>query len=246
MGEPPALVRVHLRVLTENSNVFKKMLTLPDSKLRDAPIAIPDVLEHFKGVMHVYYGPFLVPLPDDPNLDFFLGVLRVATKYRFMLARKWAVEKLRVDWSVGSARLSQLPFPYTKEIASDAIKVINAARELYVREFRGVAFWILWAAPAHADNVHAYASMHADDILLMVQGTQSVHEQIGSSKLQLSSSRDYVLSQIRQSVLTTYHLLDIKPEDSNSAASAERISVFGGRTGNGIKFSQPFPFPRKK
>jgi len=218
MGEPPNLFRLHRQALTENSDIFKDMFDLPPSASAEGassenPIRLPDDPEHFGGVLHLYYGQFLAPLPDDPDLDFVLGVLRVATKYRFMLARKWAVENLRVDWSLQSPRWLQL-FPYPKNVVSDAIKIINASRELQVREFLGSAFWVLWATTPHDENASLYASMHADDILLTVRGAQSAYARWGSMipSDPTTNPTKTLVSKYRTSILSIYGLLNVEPE----------------------------------
>jgi len=218
MGEPSKLFRLHRQALTDNSDIFKDMFDLPPSVSAEGvssenPIRLPDDPEHFRGVLHVYYGRFLMPVPDNPDLDFVLGVLRVATKYRFMLARKWALENLRIDWSITSPQWSQLT-SYSRDVVSDAIKIISASRELQVRELLGSAFWVLWATTPHDEDVSLYASMHIDDILLMVRGTQSVYEQWGRARFSSSpqSIKIDLISRWRQSILATYNIWNVEPE----------------------------------
>jgi len=179
LGAPPKLFRLHRFALTKYSEVFRDMFGLPspagaaEGNSDENPIRLPDEPSHFNGVLNTYYGDILAPIPDSPDIDFTLGVLRVAFKYRFVLARDRALKTLRSGWSKDSLEWKRLlTATRSPSVLADAIKVINASRELQLQEFLGPAFYLLWISDPHKINATHYASMRPEDIVLLVEGTR--------------------------------------------------------------------------
>jgi len=114
-----------------------------EGRTDENPIRLPDDPIAFATILGLYYQSISNPVPPTPNFDLAVGVLRVSTKYEFQHAREWALKHLRDTWDRSSPKWQAFLSNPTPELAQDAIRLIDVARETKADEFVSVAFYFL-------------------------------------------------------------------------------------------------------
>ncbi|KDQ09476.1 hypothetical protein BOTBODRAFT_37049 [Botryobasidium botryosum FD-172 SS1] len=183
LGREETLFRIDRQVLLEHSKVFQRMLDTSDPETSERkgssdehPIRLPDDdPDYFAGILRVYYSTFLIP-PDSntPSFEHTLGVLRLASKYEFAHAIKWATDAIAADWSPQSATwLKTLDNPSQTDLKR-AVALINISRELNIHTFLGCAFYLLCTDETWCGNSTVYGALSQSDALVLSRGIMSL------------------------------------------------------------------------
>jgi len=187
-SKSPVLFRVQRAVLM-HSEIFQHMFDIPPSSSNaiegstdDNPIKLEDDPEHFAGVLSVYYGSILAPIPQNSGTPFVIGVLRVASKYEFIQAREWALQKLRVDWSFATMQVSDSLTNIQEGTVSDATEVIRVSHDLKINEFLGPALYLLCVAQRNPWSSGLYSSLSLEDAVRLLQGTRHFYQSWGAQE----------------------------------------------------------------
>ncbi|KDQ07648.1 hypothetical protein BOTBODRAFT_192281 [Botryobasidium botryosum FD-172 SS1] len=182
LGAQGCLIRIQ-RAILGYSDTFRDMFSLPhvqgapEERLEgmsdDNPIHLPDDPEHFCGVLSEYYGPTVIPHPREPSIEYIAGVLRVAKKYGFTLAEKWALKALHSEFSTQSRQWQDaLVLPSREYIQRPLTLVELARRDGGLDKFLESAFYLLCTDETCADDESLYEGLHADDALRLMRGTR--------------------------------------------------------------------------
>ncbi|KDQ07631.1 hypothetical protein BOTBODRAFT_180501 [Botryobasidium botryosum FD-172 SS1] len=196
LGHDAFHFRIYRSILVKHSEVFRSMLESSNSESKPAkgasennPITLPDDdPEYFAGVLSIYYGPVLVPRPQDPSFAYTIGVLRLASKYKFALAIDWATDLLREDWSPKSdSWLETIANPSQRDF-EQAVALINACRETGIHEFLGCAFYLLCTDETCGDT-SIYEPLQKTDVVLLMQGSRKLCRMYAEQALRSSNAK---------------------------------------------------------
>ncbi|KDQ13146.1 hypothetical protein BOTBODRAFT_33759 [Botryobasidium botryosum FD-172 SS1] len=201
LGPRPTLFRVQRAMLVIQSETFRDMLEIPppreggvgssvEGSSDDNPIFLPDDPEEFACALKVYYQHMLTPLPEKPDFDFIMGVLRIASKYNFKRASEWALGTLRADWArTSSTWTGYLTNPTPPPgLAQNALKLILASRSTGSTEFLPTAFYFLcvfdnWGNVTPGDG----PTLAQDDFIILLKGSRCLTRAWGTWRAQRQS-----------------------------------------------------------
>ncbi|KDQ13147.1 hypothetical protein BOTBODRAFT_396619 [Botryobasidium botryosum FD-172 SS1] len=205
LGPIPTLLRVQRAMLVTQSEIFRDMLGIPlpredgsetsvEGLSDDNPVFLPDDPKEFACAVKVYYQHMLTPLPEKPDFDFVMGVLRIASKYYFHRASEWAFGTLRADWArTSSTWQGHLTNPTPPpDLGQNALKLILASRIAGSTEFLPVAFYFLcvfdnWSNVAPGDPM-----LSQDDFIILLKGSRCLTKTWGSWRSQRQLEYGYI------------------------------------------------------
>ncbi|GLB43813.1 hypothetical protein LshimejAT787_1403250 [Lyophyllum shimeji] len=145
--------RVHQSILSQHSDVFADLFTVPQpsddtESIEGCPVVhLADRLADFTDVMKALYQPFyfdtLRPDADLATLiSFVSGILRISTKYNLIFLRKKCISILQTKFPSTLEGCDALLSSGYKYVSSTIVRAIPLARENNVPEILPWAFYI--------------------------------------------------------------------------------------------------------